>query len=442
VSDEKGKMTDRHENGFLSGISIRNHYRLPDRDIPFPPSGGALFRHLMLTGPNGSGKTTVLAKLAEAVHSTLVGSPPWTDNELENKFKSSRKLLNQKTNVPPKDQIAHQRTTKLYENTLESFRVGLNWTADLMSVAESAKEGRFFAAYLPARRNREYPRPSGALPKRPSAPQTMKSAAPQWVGYLSYLHVQARLAKDDDPSAAEAIDQWLRRLETAVGELFDLPGLKFVFDRKTYDVSLAENGGPRYGFSELADGHASIFQILAEILLRNDESSVVSSIETLGNAPGIVMIDELETHLHPALQEKVFPFLVAMFPNVQFIVTTHSSAVISSIDNAVVYDLVTHEAVDSASLRGIPYGDLMKHHFGISSDIDLESTRALGRLSELYRKDHRTAAEQTELEALSNRLVSTSSPLALEVWNVLEEKRIAEATTAGGESVATESKSE
>lgn len=60
------------------------------------------------------------------------------------------------------------------------------------------------------------------------------------------------------------------------------------------------------------------------------------------NAQGIVLIDELETHLHIELQKKILPFLTKFFPNIQFIVTTHSPYILNSISNAKAYDLEKH----------------------------------------------------------------------------------------------------
>jgi predicted ATP-dependent endonuclease of OLD family len=75
-----------------------------------------------------------------------------------------------------------------------------------------------------------------------------------------------------------------------------------------------------------------------------------------------VLIDEIETHLHLELQEIILPFLCEMFPRIQFIVATHSPAVISSVEDAVVYDLRKREPVSSADLQGIRYGTLMTSH--------------------------------------------------------------------------------
>ena len=129
----------------------------------------------------------------------------------------------------------------------------------------------------------------------------------------------------------------------------------------------------------------------------------------------MVLIDELEVHLHPSLQERVLPFLTRLFPRLQFVVATHSPAVISSIDNAWVFDLKTRERVASSELRGVRYGDLMVDHFGISSDVDLATTRQLQRLVTLSKQAPRDATAQHELRALVQELAPLQHPLVLEV---------------------------
>jgi len=53
--------------------------------------------------------------------------------------------------------------------------------------------------------------------------------------------------------------------------------------------------------------------------------------QTVLQSPGVVLIDEVELHLHPSWQQTVLPRLMDIFPNVQFIVTTHSPQVLTSI---------------------------------------------------------------------------------------------------------------
>jgi len=49
--------------------------------------------------------------------------------------------------------------------------------------------------------------------------------------------------------------------------------------------------------------------------------------------PAIVLIDEIDLHLHPEWQRKIIQFLTAQFPNTQFIVTSHSPLIVQSADN-------------------------------------------------------------------------------------------------------------
>ena len=82
---------------------------------------------------------------------------------------------------------------------------------------------------------------------------------------------------------------------------------------------------------------------------------------------GIVLIDEIETHLHIDLQKKILRFLTSFFPKIQFIVTTHSPFVISSIENAVVCDLEKKIVFDklSGSLEGWSVEEVVKDILGV-----------------------------------------------------------------------------
>lgn len=59
---------------------------------------------------------------------------------------------------------------------------------------------------------------------------------------------------------------------------------------------------------------------------------------------GIVLIDEIELHMHPSWQRRVLGFLKRVFPNIQFIVTTHSPQILGEVDdNFNVYNLFLNE---------------------------------------------------------------------------------------------------
>ena len=82
------------------------------------------------------------------------------------------------------------------------------------------------------------------------------------------------------------------------------------------------------------------------------------------NLPGIVIIDEIETHLHLELQRNILPFLTKFFPNIQFIVTSHSPFILNSIENVVIYDLENRTLVDHG-LNDVPYDGIVEGYFRV-----------------------------------------------------------------------------
>jgi AAA15 family ATPase/GTPase len=112
-------------------------------------------------------------------------------------------------------------------------------------------------------------------------------------------------------------------------------------------------GKPPFDFNSLSDGFASMISIVTEILMRSRFTYDAYKI------PGIVLIDEIETHLHISLQKNILPFLTELFPNIQFIVSTHSPFIINSTSNTIVFDLERQLRLDDPSqysMEGIVEG--------------------------------------------------------------------------------------
>ena len=101
------------------------------------------------------------------------------------------------------------------------------------------------------------------------------------------------------------------------------------------------------------------------------------------NPPGIVLIDEPELHLHIELQYEILPLLTSFFPNIQFIVATHSPAVASSLRNAVVFDLSTKKYAPS-NAAGMSFTELMEVHFGVENEFGPEADELLKKYKEVY----------------------------------------------------------
>ncbi len=67
-----------------------------------------------------------------------------------------------------------------------------------------------------------------------------------------------------------------------------------------------------FDFTTLSMGYAAVFDIIGDLIMRM-ESKRRYDLE------GLVLIDEIETHLHVDLQKKIVPILTQLFPNIQFV---------------------------------------------------------------------------------------------------------------------------
>ena len=140
----------------------------------------------------------------------------------------------------------------------------------------------------------------------------------------------------------------------------------------------------------MASGYEALFDIFSEIVIRMEQQAHLKY-----DLPGLVLIDEIELHLHIAWQKKVLPFLTKVFPNIQFIVATHSPFVVSSIESAVIYDLEKNILVED--LSSYSYECLVDSLFSTTAFSDVMGNK-YGRYQELVEKaDTRSISEDKEL---------------------------------------------
>ncbi len=91
----------------------------------------------------------------------------------------------------------------------------------------------------------------------------------------------------------------------------------------------------------LSSGEKSLIFLVCDIARRLSVGNNHSVNSLKGH--GIVLIDEIELHLHPSWQRKILSSLIHIFPNIQFIVSTHSPFVVNSVDKALVYELDSND---------------------------------------------------------------------------------------------------
>jgi hypothetical protein len=380
---------------------------IPPLEISIEAELGRSFRHLVLTGPNGTGKTSLLSAIAGEVYVNLGGERTDGSGRWDRFVRATAHLGTSEASEASRVKRA------TFEGLLWEY-VNLTWTASLEEIEKQYKNGHMIACYLPARRDIEVHGVQSISTEELKIWDPVDTATPQFLQFLVNRKAQQSFARDDgDHATVTRLEKWFQDLERGLADLLGEADLRLEFDRKSLRFHLATER-LRYDLLELAHGHAAALGILAEILMRVELSHEDAN---HSHDSGVVLIDEPEMHLHLELQERILPALVKMFPHIQFIVATHSPVVVSSIDDAVVFDLEDRIPRRSGDLRGRPYGWIMKRHFGLEEDFDLATTERLQELDTLRRLESPTPEQQARLEELAEQLSKTSHALALEVWN-------------------------
>lgn len=135
---------------------------------------------------------------------------------------------------------------------------------------------------------------------------------------------------------------------------------------------------------------------------------------------GIVLIDEIETHLHIELQRTILRFLTTLFPNIQFIITTHSPFVLNSLDNVAIYDLEHFTLVENG-LTDLSYTGIVEGYFN-TENLSVEISNKFNRYKKLVIKDYLTDADYAELARLEDDL--DEIPDFLEIGITCEYERL------------------
>lgn len=143
----------------------------------------------------------------------------------------------------------------------------------------------------------------------------------------------------------------------------------FSFEHINKDFILAINkNGQDFDINQLSDGEKTLIMLVCDIARRLTIAN--PALENKLEGEGVVMIDEIELHLHPAWQRNVLPALQQTFPNIQFIVTTHSPHVLNNVDARNIFlfrnenNQITCEQPDSTLGRDVNW--ILEEVMGVS----------------------------------------------------------------------------
>ena len=181
-----------------------------------------------------------------------------------------------------------------------------------------------------------------------------------FVKYLLDLKMTEALARSKSKTEkADEIQAWFVKLEQLLKQIFDDETIELEFDEDTFQFHILQQDKEPFDFNTLSSGYQAVLDIVLDIMMRMQHQSKRSFVF---NLPGIVIIDEIDAHLHLELQKNILPFLTTFFPNIQFIVTSHSPFILNSIENVVIFDLENKILVEHG-LNDVPYDGIVEGYF-------------------------------------------------------------------------------
>ncbi len=357
----------------IQRINIRNFRGFEERTFSLNP------RLALIIGNNTSGKTSLLHALQVALGAYLkcLSSLP-TDKAYGCNFTQNDRFL--KYNPQTKDYMPNEGSTlvevegEFTKTTFENGNIALvpeavSWGRELSGNSTKLVKDHLskIVKEMENLRRSDAPQSTSVLPLVLSF--ATNRIDNQYRAATKKKEKESKMAKAYKSALKDTVDfqgafDWLYRYERnlkngiVTGGTYDsfinalykaIPSLRNIqIDTKNNEFSATVNvrdlPPTHQTFEHMSDGFKSVICIAAEIAHRCIELNGFLGAETVEKTPGIVMIDELELYLHPRWQMHILEDLQCAFPNIQFIVTTHSPFIVQSVrkENLVVLDGITN----------------------------------------------------------------------------------------------------
>lgn len=326
-------------------------------------------KNLIIVGDNGAGKTRFLNELKNILDKVVFEKKYESVKELEKQLKEQQDAL-----------LGYEKDTQHYNNFVNSisiiemwleekkpFELQFNSTSDLLL---DLKSNHFVFRFFPA--DRYYKHSSRTLltsveilfEEYKDSSKASIVASDFFESYLVSMSNYALLEKGAGEIAEyNKVSSVIHSIEKDLKELYEDESLEVSFNRKRLRMEIKQKNKEPFDFEKLSSGYSSILSIYSELIMLSELSEINKA-----EMRGVIVIDEIDAHLHVTLQKKVFEFFSNSFPKIQFIISTHSPFVIQSVSDAVIYNLTHNEQMEDLSIYS--YTSIIKGLLGESSNSD------------------------------------------------------------------------
>ncbi len=381
---------------YIQKIKIENIKSIDNLEIDFGKSYAGW--HVIL-GENGSGKSTLLKAVAIAlIGGREIGGilPVWKD------------WLKIGTDKGKIELVVKKSTTQDYKIDvfLEQNRGNVLYTSPTLEGVLDF----FSVGYGPFRRfssdDNNRARVTESFPKAGAHlslfnTEVSFAKALDWLKELDRKSVKETFENENVESEARFIFDAIKNFINKS----DLLPQKVVFEKVNVegDVIFRDGNNNEISINHLSDGYRSILSMVLDLVNQMvvyfGHQKVFK--HALGDSPsidvsGLVMIDEIDAHLHPEWQTIVGRWFTKSFPKIQFLVTTHSPLVCREAANGHIWKLSSFEGkikvdqIEGVYKERLVHGNILDAYgteaFGTKSSVNVESNEKRNRLGELYEK--------------------------------------------------------
>lgn len=242
------------------------------------------------------------------------------------------------------------------------------------------------------------------------------------IDWLKNLHIKTLEKASIDPGNPNTDETILEALKSFLNDGGLLPHGAKLDAISSEGVFFIDGNGSRVDVTQMSDGYRSIlsltFELIRQMVRAYGAEAVFSNFSRRKyqvDLPGVVLIDEIDAHLHPTWQAKIGEWFISVFPKIQFIVTTHSPLICRASKSGSIWRLrAPGSEQQSGEVTGtdkerLLYGDLLDAYgtelFGrnvTQSNAGLALTEELAMLNMKSFKEKLTNTEKNKLEHLKS----------------------------------------
>ena len=152
-----------------------------------------------------------------------------------------------------------------------------------------------------------------------------------WFEKMTYQQLQEECRIPE----LQAVEHAMAICYAGMDERADAVKVRYSVKYEELEISIKRKDGSveDLPLHQLSDGIRTILTMVADIAYRTAVLNPQMLNDCVQQTPGVVLIDEIDMHLHPAWQKNIVSDLMRTFPNLQFILTTHAPSVLTNIDS-------------------------------------------------------------------------------------------------------------